>query len=167
MDVRWPGGNQGLALHYTIYLRISLQSTEPSSMRKDEVISVMKGREGREDSHEEHGRRTENPGVNDIATIFTPPFQCSFILEGPWGCKEYGALFSSMKSILLKGTPWLYWACQHLEIRQKRDQLISGWIHRYHKTHYLGTYQLLSYLTSTNLTESLPKYLDSCEQPGK
>lgn len=83
MDVRWPGGNQGLALHYTIYLQISLQSTEPSSMRKDEVISVMKGREGREYSHEEHGRRTENPGVNDIATIFTPHFNAPSFLKDP------------------------------------------------------------------------------------
>lgn len=60
-----------------------MQSTEPSSMRKDEVISVMKGREGREDSHEEHGRRTENPGVNDIATIFTPHFNAPSFLKDP------------------------------------------------------------------------------------
>lgn len=52
-------------------------------MRKDEVISVMKGRKGREDFHEEHGRRTENVGVNDIATIFIPHFNAPSFLKNP------------------------------------------------------------------------------------
>lgn len=43
----------------------------------------MKGREGREDIHEEHGRVTENVGVNVSVTIFIPQFNASSFLKGP------------------------------------------------------------------------------------
>lgn len=52
-------------------------------MRKDKAVSVMKGREGREDIHEEHGRVTENVGVNVSVTIFIPQFNASSFLKGP------------------------------------------------------------------------------------